>query len=102
VGRGRCGFAAASIASGDIAGELEGVFSGAAGDGGGVKGPEGWEGCGEGLRAAASLTAKWEAPYGEVCIGVWGGGAYNFVRCSVFVVSSVLDGSVTRLALQRA
>jgi len=47
----------------------------------------GWEARGECLCDAGSGTAKREVPYGEVCIGVWGGGAYNFVRCLVFVMA---------------
>jgi hypothetical protein len=57
-------------------------------------GPEGWEVCREWLCDAASVTAKWEAPYGEVCIGVLGGGAYNFVRYPVFVVAWVLEAAL--------
>jgi hypothetical protein len=59
-----------------------------------VKGAEGREAYRECLRDTASVTAKEEAPYGEVCIGVWGGGAYNFVRCPVFVVGGVLEAAL--------
>jgi hypothetical protein len=48
-----------------------------------------------------TLTLKQSEPYGEVCIGVLGGGAYNFVRWPVFVMAGVLEAALRVSSAER-